>query len=110
MSKQEIVNKLMLLGRLSDEKMYTYTNAKQLPGGRYGYCIVSMTKDTMYITDVEGASMKMGELLWTIPVAEMTDIKHSPRITLNHYLKFKWKGEQVILGAVTAEMKKVLGI
>lgn len=110
MKKEEIIEKLTVCGRLSNPKMYTYSNAKKLPGGGYGYCIVSMTNDTLFITDVEGAAMEMGELLFAIPIAEMSEIRHSPRITLSPYLKFMWKGEQVILGAVTAEMKAALGI
>ena len=110
MSKSEIIDLLMSTGRMSAPTMYTFSNAKRLPDGGYGYCVVSMTADTLYISAVSGASMKIGAVLFQIPVSEMKNIKHSPRITLSPYLSFTWNGEKVVLGAVTADMKKALGL
>lgn len=110
MTKAEIIDLLISSGRMSAPTMYTYSNAKRLPGGGYGYCVVSMTKDTLYVSDVVGSAMEIGDVLCAIPVSEMKDIRHSPRITLNPYLRFTWRGEEVVLGAVTADMKKALGL
>lgn len=109
-SKEEICNTLIRLGRMDERKMYTYMNAKQLPDGGYGYCIASMTADTLYLTDVEGMSMKMGELLWAIPISEMQQMKHTPRISLAPGFRFVWRGKQVALGALTPEMRKQIGV
>lgn len=110
MTKAEIIDLLLSTGRMSSPTMYTYTNARHLPGGGYGYCVVSMTRDTLYISDVVGASMAVGEVLFEIPVSEMENIRHSPRLTLNPFLSFTWNGEKIVLGAVTADMKKALGL
>ncbi len=110
MGKEQTISKLTRLGRLSGPTMYTYSNAKQLPHGEYGYCVLSIAEKTFYISAVEGAAMEIGDLLYAIPISEMKDIKHSPRISLNPYLKFTWQGASVMVGAVTADMKKALGI
>lgn len=110
MGKEQIISKLMRLGRLSGPTMYTYSNAKQMPHGEYGYCVLSIADHTFYISAVEGAAMEIGDLLYAIPISEMKNIRHSPRITLNPYLKFTWQGADVVVGAVTADMKKALGI
>lgn len=109
-SREEICNTLIRLGRMDERKMYTYMNAKRLPGGDYGYCLASMTSDALYLTDLEGMSMELGKLLYAIPIAEMQQMKHTPRISLAPGFKFVWRGEQVALGALTTEMRKQLGI
>ena len=70
-SREEICNTLIRLGRMDERKMYTYMNAKRLPGGGYGYCLASMTSDALYLTDLEGMSMELGKLLYAIPIVEM---------------------------------------
>ena len=102
-TKEEVCRTLMNLGRMDERKMYTYMNAKRLPGGGYGYCLASMTADTLYLTE-------LGKLLYAIPIAEMQQMKHTPRISLAPGFKFVWRGEQVALGALTTEMRKQLGI
>ena len=109
-SREEICNTLIRLGRMDERKMYTYMNAKRLPGGGYGYCLASMTSDALYLTDLEGMSMELGKLLYAIQIAEMQQMKHTPRISLAPGFKFVWRGEQVALGALTTEMRKQLGI
>lgn len=109
-TKEEVCRTLMELGRMDERKMYAYMNAKRLPGGGYGYCLASMTADTLYLTDLEGMSMELGKLLYAIPIAEMQQMKHTPRISLAPGFKFVWRGEQVALGALTTEMRKQLGV
>ena len=55
-------------------------------------------------------SMELGKLLYAIPIAEMQQMKHTPRISLAPSFKFVWRGEQIALGALTAEMRKQLGV
>lgn len=110
LSKEELCRKLICLGRMDERHMYTYTNAKRLPDGGYGYCLVSMTQDTLYITDVVGMSMELGELLYAIPISQMENKKHTPRISLSPAFRFTWNGQQVILGAVSTQMKKILSV
>ncbi len=109
-TKEEVCRTLIELGRMDERKMYTYMNAKRLPGDGYGYCLASMTEDMLYLTDLEGMSMKMGKLLYAIPIAEMQQMKHTPRISLAPGFRFVWRGEQFVLGALTAEMRKQLGV
>lgn len=110
MGKEAIIRRLTELGRLSKPTMYTYSNAIQLPNGAYGYCVLSIADNTFYISGVEGMAMEIGAVIYAIPIQEMTNLKHSPRITLNHYFKFSWKGDDFVLGAITPDMKKALGI
>lgn len=108
--KKEYIEKLTALGRLSDPTLCTYSNPMFLPTAEWGYCILSINNGYFYITNCVDNSTKMGELLFEIPIAEMEDMKHSPRIRLTQTFEFYWKGQHFVLGPVTKEMKKVLGI
>lgn len=52
----------------------------------------------------------MGDLLFEIPIKEMENMVHSPRIRLTQTFRFTWQGKEFILGPVSKEMKQVLGI
>lgn len=108
--KKEYIDTLIAQNRLSDLKLCTYSNPPLLPAKEWGYCILSMTDQFFYITNCIGNSTKMGELLFEIPISEMKNMVHSPRIRLTQTFRFTWRGEQFIVGPITKEMKKILGI
>ena len=109
LSKAEILRVLTEKGVAAEKDLYTYTNAKQLPGGKFGLCIVSVKDKTLYITDVD-TSWNIGKVLYSIPIDEMQNKKHSPRLTLSPYFKFTWQGKEFVLGAITAKMKQAVGV
>ena len=108
--KKEYIDRLITLNRLSNPKLCTNSNPMYMPTEEWGFCILSMTEDTFYITNCIGNSTEMGELLFEIPICEMENMKHSPRIRLTQTFEFTWKGEPFILGPLNKEMKQALGI
>lgn len=100
--KEALIAELTAAGRLDDRKLYVFNNAKALPGGGFGLCIVSVAGNTLYISDTDLAS-NVGDLIATVPISEMSGLKAST-FPFNPYVKFSWNGCAVHLGGVTKDL------
>lgn len=100
--KAALCSTLSAAGRLDDRKLYVFNNAKALPGGGYGMCLVSVAGSTLYISDTD-MSANVGALIAAIPLSEITDFKAST-FPFNPYVKFNWQGVPVHLGGVSKEI------
>lgn len=97
-----LVSDLIDAGRLDQRQLYVFNNAKSLPGGIYGLCIVSIAGDTLYISDTD-LSSTMGELIGAYPFSQMTNFKASS-FPFNPYVKFDCCGQKIHLGAISKQM------
>lgn len=100
--KEALIAELTAAGRLDERKLYVFNNAKSLPGGSFGLCIVSVSGNTLYISDTDLAS-NVGDLIAAVPVSEMSGLKAST-FPFNPYVKFNWNGCPFHLGGVTKEL------
>ena len=105
--KEQLIQELISQGRMDSRNLYVFNNAKKLPLGVYGLCIVSIANDTLFISETDMSS-KVGDLMFAVPISEMKDVKKSS-FPLNPYLKFNWEGESFHLGGVTKEMLSLIG-
>lgn len=106
-AKQKLIEKLKAEGRIDDRGLYVFNNAKALPGGGFGMCIVSIAGTTLYISDSD-MTANVGYLIGAIPFTDMVDFKAST-FPFNPYVKFRWHGEAVHLGGISKEMLAAIG-
>lgn len=105
--KAELIAKLNAEGRIDSRNLYVFNNARMLPGGGFGLCLVSIAGTALYISDTDMAS-NVGRLIAAIPFAEMQSFKAST-FPFNPYAKFQWKGEAVHLSGLSKEMLAAIG-
>lgn len=105
--KAELITKLKAEGRIDNRELFVFNNARALPGGGFGLCLVSIANTTLYISDTDMAS-NVGALIAAIPFAEMKDFNAST-FPFNPYAKFLWKTESVHLSGLSKEMLAVIG-
>ncbi len=105
--KAILITRLKAEGRIDDRELFVFNNAKSLPGGSFGLCLVSIADTTLYISDTDMAS-NVGRLIAAIPFAEMQGFKAST-FPLNPYAKFLWTGEPVHLSGLSKEMLAAIG-
>ncbi len=100
--KAALIADLTNAGRLDQRQLYVFNDAKSLPGGAFGLCIVSIAGDTLYISDTN-LSSTMGELIGAYPFSQMENFKAST-FPFNPYVKFGWCGQQIHLGGISKQM------
>lgn len=105
--KAALIAGLKAEGRMDDRELFVFNNAKSLPGGSFGLCLVSIAGTTLYISDTDMAS-NVGRLIAAIPFAEMQNFKAST-FPLNPYAKFHWNGTPVHLSGISKEMLAAVG-
>ncbi|MBE6933202.1 MAG: hypothetical protein E7464_07485 [Ruminococcaceae bacterium] len=105
--KAELITKLKAEGRIDNRELFVFNNARALPGGGFGLCLVSIADATLYISDTDMAS-NVGRLIAAIPFADMVSFKAST-FPFNPYAKFQWKGETVHLSGLSKEMLAAIG-
>lgn len=92
MSKKQdaFLQSLLERGIVDQRKLSAVGNAKRLPNGEYGYVLMCLKDHMLSIYDTD-FSQNVGELLYSINLRDITDLKTSTFI-FNCYIKFTFQG------------------
>ncbi len=89
--KQEKFLNGLLIRRLVDvRKLAGVANAKRLPNGEYGFCLMCLNGGTLDIYDTN-LQQEVGELLYSVDLKKVTKLKTSTFI-FNCCIKFTYEG------------------
>lgn len=93
MSKQELFLAKVKSKNLSDDRnAVVVANAKKLPNGEYGLCLLSINGNILRISDTN-FKQEIGSVLYEIPLNQISNVKASSFV-FNRYLKFIYKNQQ----------------
>ena len=86
MKKQEaFLNGLLIRELVDTRKLAGVANAKRLPNGEFGFCIMCLNGSTLNIYDTN-MHQEVGQLLYTIDLKKISKLKTSTFI-FNMYLE-----------------------
>jgi len=89
--KQErYLDNLLLRGMVDVRKLAGVANAKKLPNGEFGFCLMCLNGSTLNLYDTN-FEQEVGELLYSIDLKKIANLKTSSFI-LNSYIKFTYEG------------------
>ena len=89
--KQEKYLKGLLLRDLVDaRKLAGVANAKRLPNGEFGFCLMCLKGSTLNLYDTN-FQQEVGQLLYSIDLKKVTNLKTST-FFFNCYIKFTYEG------------------
>ena len=115
MTKQEVfLSNLLDKGLVDVRKMAVVANAKALPSGEFGLCLLCLNNNTLSVYDTD-FHQNIGEKLYAIDLQRLSNFKASSFV-FNRYMKFmydsfvyKFEGfgnAKAFLEAVSSEMGK----
>ena len=91
MEKQnKYLDDLLICGYVDNRRLAGVANAKRLPNGEFGLCLMCLNRDFLYIYDTD-FSQQPGALLYTVDLTKITDLKISTFV-LNSYVRFTYEG------------------
>lgn len=88
--QEKFLNDLLTRGLVDARKLAGVANAKKLPGGEVGFCLMCLKDSTLDIYDTN-FSQEVGERLYSIDLKKVTDLKTSTFI-FNCYIRFTYEG------------------
>ena len=89
--KQEAYLKdLLIRGLVDNRKVAVLSNAKKLPNGEYGLCLLCLNGSQLSVYDTD-FSQRVGPRLYEIDLKQVSDFKSSSFI-FNRYMKFTYQG------------------
>lgn len=89
--KQEAYLKdLLIRGLVDSRKIAVCSNAKKLPGGEYGLCLLCLNGSELSVYDTD-FHQNVGPRLYAIDLKQVSDVKSSSFI-FNRYIKFTYQG------------------
>ena len=88
MSLEQVKSELLERGLVDNRKIVVFANAKNLPSGAYGLCILAVSSNTLTVFDTD-FSQRIGDILYVIPLDQIKDIKASDFI-FRRYLQFTY--------------------
>ena len=94
--KQEAYLKdLLIRGLVDNRKVAVVSNAKKLPNGEYGLCLLCLNGSELAIYDTD-FHQNVGPKLYTIDLKQVSGFKSSSFI-FNRFIKFTYQGFQYAL-------------
>lgn len=81
---------LLIRGLVDVRKLAGVANAKKLPNGEFGFCLMCLKDSTLNLYDTN-FKQEVGELLYSIDLKKVTNLKTSA-FMLNSYIKFTYEG------------------
>lgn len=81
---------LLIRGLVDIRKLAGVANAKKLPNGEFGFCLMCLKDSTLNLYDTN-FKQEVGELLYSIDLKKVTNLKTSS-FMLNSYIKFTYEG------------------
>ena len=88
--QEKFLNGLLIRGLVDARKLAGVANAKKLPGGEFGFCLMCLKDSSLDIYDTNFAQ-EVGDLLYSIDLKKVTNLKTSTFI-FNCYIKFTYEG------------------
>ena len=84
------LNELLVGGLVDSRKLAAVANAKNLPNGEFGFCLMCLKDSTLDLYDTN-FKQEVGELLYSIDLKKVTNLKTST-FMFNSYIKFTYEG------------------
>ena len=81
---------LLIRGLVDVRKLAGVSNAKRLPNGEMGFCLMCLHNSTLNLYDTN-FKQEVGGLLYAIDLKKVTNLKTSSFI-FNSYIKFTYEG------------------
>lgn len=81
---------LLIRGFIDTRKLAGVANAKKLPNGEWGFCLMCLKDSTLNLYDTN-LKQEVGTLLYSIDLKKVTNLKTSS-FMLNSYIKFAYEG------------------
>ena len=91
MSKfDQYLDGLLIRGLVDNRKLAGVANARNLPNGEFGFCLMCLNGSTLDLYDTN-MKQEVGELLYSVDLKKVTNLKTSAFI-FNSYIKFNYEG------------------
>lgn len=81
---------LLIRGLIDTRKQAAFMNAKRLPNGEFGLCLLCLNGNILNIYDTD-LKQTVGMLMYSIDLTKITNLKASA-FPINSYLKFTYDG------------------
>ena len=88
--QEKFLNGLLIRGIVDARKLAGVANAKKLPNGDFGFCLMCLKDSTLNFYDTN-FKQEVGQLLYSIDLKKVTNLKTSTFI-FNCYIKFTYEG------------------
>ena len=93
MSKQDaFLENLLQIGLVDDRKKAVVANAKKLPNGEFGLCLLCLKGHILCVYDTD-FQQNVGQRLYKIDLKGISDLKTSGFV-FNRYMKFTYENVQ----------------
>ncbi len=89
MSLEQVKDEMLARGLVDERKNVVFANAKSLPGGGYGLCLLAVKGSLLTVCDTD-FSQQVGEILCVIPLDQIAELKASDFV-LRRYLQFRYQ-------------------
>lgn len=88
--QEKYLNGLLLKGIVDTRKLSAIANARQLPNGEFGLCMICLKDSTLNLYDTN-FKQEVGPLLYSVNLKKVTNLKMSSFV-FNSYIKFTYEG------------------
>lgn len=88
--QEKYLNGLLLRGMVDARRLSGLANAKKLPNGEFGLCLICLKDSTLGIYDTN-FKQEVGELLYSVDLKKVNNLKTSAFV-FNSYIKFTYEG------------------
>lgn len=87
---ENFLNGLLIRGIVDIRKLAAVANAKKLPNGEYGFCLMCLNGSILNLYDTN-FKQEVGQLLYSVDLKKVTNLRTSS-FMLNSYIKFTYEG------------------
>lgn len=88
--QEKYLNGLLIRGIVDARRLAGIANAKRLPNGEFGMCLMCLNGSTLNLYDTN-LKQEVGPLLYSVDLKNVANLKTSSFI-LNSYIKFTYEG------------------
>lgn len=88
--QEKFLNGLLIRGIVDVRKLAGVANAKKLPNGEFGLCLMCLKDSTLNLYDTN-FKQEVGEILYSVDLKKVTNLKTSSFL-FNSYIKFTYEG------------------
>ena len=89
-NQEKYLNELLLRGIVDIRKLAGVANARKLPNGEFGFCLMCLKDSTLNLYDTN-FKQEVGRLLYSVDLKKVTNLKMSS-FMFNSYIKFTYEG------------------
>ena len=86
----EYLNELSAKGLIDNRRLAGVANAKKLPNGEFGFCLMCLNGSTLNLYDTN-FKQEVGDLLYSVDLKQVTNLKTSAFV-FNSYIRFTYEG------------------